>query len=125
MRGGSLEAALEERPGWLRGTALAKIVVGIDLGMQFVHSRGYMHRDRKPSNILLDDEHQALIGDFGSSRLEDLAIMFTKNVSMPLYMAPEMSEDNYTNKVDVFSFAMILYGIVVGQKVFRDSVSQR
>jgi serine/threonine protein kinase len=46
---------------------LSKIVPGIDLGMVFVHSQSYLHRDMKPSNILLDKEHLAWIGDFGWS----------------------------------------------------------
>jgi serine/threonine protein kinase len=49
--------------------------------------------------------------------------MPTQEVGAPLYMAPEMSEDEYTNKVDVFSFAMILYEMLVGKKAFADSLA--
>jgi serine/threonine protein kinase len=121
IRGGSLKTVLESRPGrlqgWLQGTALAKIVAGIDLGMRFAHSHGCVHCDLKPSNILLDEEQLARIGDLSVRRRND--------VDTPLYTAPEMAEDEYTNKADVFSFAMILYELIVGKKTFPDSMQLR
>jgi serine/threonine protein kinase len=84
-----------------------------------------MHRDLKPSNILLDEEHLVRICDFGLSKLEALELTLTKEVGTSLYMASEMSEDEYTNKIDVFSFAMILYELVVGKKAFPDSLTRQ
>jgi serine/threonine protein kinase len=81
-----------------------------------------MHRDLKPSNILLDEKHRARIGDIGLRKLVELELAHTKDFGTPLYMAPEMAEAEDTNKVDVFSFAMILYEIVVGKKALRDAM---
>jgi serine/threonine protein kinase len=119
MRGGSLRTGLESQLGWLKGAALAKIVVG----MQLLHSQGYIHHDLKLGNILLDEEHLARIGGFGAMGQTELEPTLTQEVGAPVYMAPEMSEDEYTNKVDVFSFAMILYEMLVGKKAFADSLA--
>jgi serine/threonine protein kinase len=81
-----------------------------------------MHRDLKPSNILLDEKHLARIGNFGSRRLVEIGLAHTNDFGTPLHMAPEMAEQEYRNKVDVFSFVMILYEIVLGKKPLPDAM---
>jgi serine/threonine protein kinase len=95
------------------------IICGLVLGMRFVHSQGIMHRDLKPSNILINDLGQTLIGDFGSSRYEWDDATLTGGAGTVNYAAPEQFRDEgTTNKVDIFSFASILYEIYVGSAVF-------
>jgi serine/threonine protein kinase len=53
-------------------TDTAKIVVGIALGMAYLHSRRVLHRDLKPTNIFIDQAMRARIGDFGFSKVGDL-----------------------------------------------------
>jgi serine/threonine protein kinase len=80
-----------------------------------------MHRDLKPSNVLIDANHRICICDFGSSRFANVDQTLTGGgaVGTMCYMAPEQwGEDNYTGKVDIYSFALILYEIVVGALVF-------
>jgi TPR repeat protein len=72
---GSLARVLElaecgQRPSFWNPTGIAIILIGIVLGIRFVHSRGFIHQDLNPSNILVNSEGRALIGDFGSSRFE-------------------------------------------------------
>jgi abelson tyrosine-protein kinase 1/abelson tyrosine-protein kinase 2 len=72
---GSLKDILEKVrcetrfPFW-NPTGKAILICGIALGMRFVHSKGIIHGDLKPSNILLNDRGEPLMSDFGSSRFE-------------------------------------------------------
>jgi serine/threonine protein kinase len=121
---GSLREALDERRSGRRrnfmdDTGIAIIIAGIVAGMRFIHSRGVIHRDVKPGNILIDERGYVRIGDLGSSRLVSLDVTQTKQVGTALYMAPEMYEDGvYDASADVFSFALIVYELVVGDYVF-------
>jgi hypothetical protein len=124
----SLESVLKspENHPWLSFTLKTKIIVGIVIGMYLVHSGGIIHRDLKPGNILLDPtSHCPIIGDFGLSREEDASVTMTHEQGTPLYMAPELLDDEhycyrYSNKVDIFSFGILLYEIVTGQKPLQD-----
>jgi serine/threonine protein kinase len=79
----------------------------------------------KPSNILISATWRALIGDFGSSRFEADNATLTPEGGTVRYAAPEQFEANTacTPKVDVFSFGLILYELLVGEPVFPVSMS--
>jgi hypothetical protein len=121
---GSLEVFLErvrrgEVPSLWNPTGIAIIIIGIVFGMRFMHSRGFIHQDLNPSNILLNAQGRALIADFGSSRSESVDITPTSSAN-DHYTAPEIHlEDDWGRKVDVYSFGLILYELLVGAPVFR------
>jgi serine/threonine protein kinase len=81
-----------------------------------------MHRDLKPANILVDENWRGLIGDFGLSRSMIGAGLPTPDVGTPLYAAPEQMTPGvqYTGKVDVFAFGLIVYEIIREIPVFRE-----
>jgi serine/threonine-protein kinase len=123
--GDSLGAVLDSAspPSWWTSTVKSRTIARIVLGMQYVHPKGIIHRDLKPNNILLEGaENHARICDFHVSRVADLPKMFMQCVGTPHYIAPDMyesgeDEDGFlhpdpTEKVDVFSFSLILYEIV-------------
>jgi hypothetical protein len=118
--GGSLREALPT----LDDTGKAIVVVGVVLGMKFIHSRGVIHRDLKPANILIDGQGRPKIGDLGSSLFCDTRSTMTSGVGTPLYMAPEMyCSVDYTSAIDVYSFALILYEMFVGVPAFDAALS--
>jgi hypothetical protein len=127
---GSLEAVLEKvnwgsgLPFW-NATGKAVVICGIVLGMAYVHRKGYIHRDLKPSDILINAEGRALISDFGMSRRGDDDHTLTCDGGTVYYAPPELfSEDTViTPKVDVFSFGLVLYEILTGHPVFPVSQS--
>jgi serine/threonine protein kinase len=90
--------------------------------MRFIHSKGYIHRDLKPANILLDERGYPQIADMSSSHFYDLSLTLTSEIRTVGYMAPEMlNDEDYSHAVDVWSFALILYELLVGQPVFPSS----
>jgi serine/threonine protein kinase len=91
--------------------------------MRFVHSQQIIHRDLKPANILVHSNGRAVIGDFGSSRFMADNATATGESGTVHYAAPELFEENanFTGKVDVWSFGLILYEIVAGRAVFPPS----
>ena len=83
-------------------------------GLAHLHAQGIMHRDLKPENVLLDAELRAKICDFGLSTRDDLEMgMTTKSsIGTPRYLAPEVIFGAFTQKADVYSFAMLTYAIL-------------
>jgi serine/threonine protein kinase len=121
---GSLDRVLNlvrqgRKPSFWTPTGIGIIICGIVIGMRFMHSHGFVHQDLKPSNILINENCRTLIGDFGTSRCQTIDLTPTPDTGTPHYAAPELfEEDSRTAKVDVFSFGLILYEIVVGHAVF-------
>jgi serine/threonine protein kinase len=104
-------------------TAIAKLICRLVLGMRYVHSKGIIHRDMKPSNILFDEHWRPKIIDFGMSRLESSPGPTAADTGTVSYAAPEqlVGGGRHTTKIDVFSFGHILYEILTGQEVFGPS----
>jgi serine/threonine protein kinase len=83
--------------------------------MRFLHSFGLIHGGLKPSNILFDEYHRIQIADFGRNRLDLRKSAATARGVGSEFEVPEMlSGEERTAKIDVFSFALILFEIVVG-----------
>jgi TPR repeat protein len=121
MKHGSLRDVLDSvksgsPPDFWDETGIAIIVCGIVYGLELVHSQGIIHRDIKPENLMLDGRGHCLIGDFGSSRFFSAGCRLSQEVTTPLYAAPEQLNGlAYTNKIDVFSFAVVLHEILGGE----------
>jgi serine/threonine protein kinase len=119
VNGNSLSHVFHTNPGWFTPTIKSQTIVGIVVGMNYVHSRGIIHRDLKPSNILFDQKHRIRICDFGSSRVCSTLSTLTQQIGTYHYMAPEMYEGvQYDFKIDVFSFGLILYEMILCEPVF-------
>jgi serine/threonine protein kinase len=101
-------------------TRKAQLICDIVLGMRYVHSHHIIHRDLKPANILLDENWRGLIGDFGLSRSISASGPPTPETGTRYYAAPEQWDSNveYNEKVDVFSFGLIVYEIIGDILVF-------
>ncbi|KAL5702464.1 hypothetical protein ACHQM5_027678 [Ranunculus cassubicifolius] len=98
------------------------IIVGIARGLAYLHEEFHVtiiHRDIKSSNILLDDDFQARIADFGLARLlpEDQSHVNTRFAGTLGYTAPEYAiHGTLSPKVDTYSFGVVVLEIISGHK---------
>jgi hypothetical protein len=115
-RSSSLKDVLLARPLWWMPTAkaIAIAIAGIVLGMKFLHSFGLIHGGLKPSNVLFDEHHRIQIADFGQSPLDPRESAGTaRGVASELAAREMLSSEERTAKIGVFSFALILFEIMV------------
>ena len=115
----SLDGEGAAPPEW---TATRKhiVVYGIACGMQHMHSQRWIHRDLKPQNVLLDDNLEPKIADFGLSKYVPVGqtLIQSRPCGTCAYMAPEEIADDgkgFDFKVDVYSFGMTMYSILAAQ----------
>jgi YVTN family beta-propeller protein len=87
------------------------------------HARGLVHRDVKPSNILLDEAERAYLADFGlTRRLADRGApaVWGLSVGTPAYAAPEQIQgDEVDGRADVYSLGCVLHECLMGEAPFR------
>jgi eukaryotic-like serine/threonine-protein kinase len=117
LAGLSREAALSDRE-------IAEIGADLCEALDHAHSRGVVHRDIKPQNVLVapDGEFRAKLMDFGVARLADGASLTAPGdvVGTLAYMAPEQAEGRTAGpEADVFSLALTLYECWAGENPNR------
>ncbi len=100
----------------------ARIVSQVAEGLDHAHRSGVIHRDVKPSNIMLDSAGDVYITDFGISKLVEGSAQFTGSgiIGTPAYMSPEQGLGQpIDHRTDVYSLGVVLYQMVVGEVPFQ------
>lgn len=89
--------------------------------LEHAHAKGVWHRDIKPGNLLLTNEGQLKIADFGIARIESVALtQVTSVVGTPGYMAPEQFiGKNVDRRADLYATGVLLYQLLVGRTPFQ------
>ncbi|MCD9642652.1 Leucine-rich repeat receptor-like serine/threonine/tyrosine-protein kinase sobir1 [Datura stramonium] len=125
MKNGSLQDILQQvtegtrELDWLERH---RIAAGIAAGLEYLHinhTQRIIHRDLKPANVLLDDDMEARIADFGLAKAVPDAHthVTTSNVAGTVgYIAPEYHQTlKFTDKCDIYSFGVVLAVLVIGK----------
>ena len=124
IEGASLEETLRE----LRGSAgagfachgAAKIVAEIAGAVAHAHSKGILHRDIKPGNVLLDREGRSWVTDFGLCRIDDAGQLTSDGAILGTlrYMAPEQIEGIADERSDVYGVGLLLFELLAMRPAF-------
>ena len=129
IEGQSLRERLKREIQLPLQTALRWIIELAD-ALAYAHSRGVIHRDVKPENIMIHANH-ALLTDFGIARAIDVAAgeRITSSgiaVGTPIYMSPEQAsgETRLDGRTDVYSLACVLYESLAGEPPFGGATFQ-
>jgi serine/threonine-protein kinase len=98
-----------------------EVLVQVLEGLEYSHSRGVIHRDIKPGNVLVSEMGVAKISDFGIARFDTSHLTLMGEVlGTPYYMAPEQFDGQTADeRSDVYSAAVIVYEVLVGRRPFE------
>ena len=89
-------------------------------GIEFLHENNIIHRDIKSDNIFIrSDTGDVFIGDFGLAKKSPEDKIHSM-LGTPEFMAPEIYEENYNHKVDIYSFGMCLLELFTGQIPYNE-----
>jgi cyclin-dependent kinase 12/13 len=93
-------------------------------GVAYLHARKILHRDIKSANILLNDEGQVKLADFGLGRKVHFENVFTYKVVTLWYRAPELilGCKNYSDKIDVWSIGCVVAEFFLGEVLFKSMI---
>lgn len=122
IEGETLKARLGRSP--LSMEEGLKVVESVGGGLMHAHARGVLHRDVKPSNILLDNSGRIYLADFGLARIAaagESTLSSDMLMGTPQYISPEQArgEKSLDARTDIYSFGVVLYEIVVGRVPFQ------
>lgn len=130
LPGMSLKSYLHSiRPSQLDTHTAISYALDIAHAMDCLHANGIIHRDLKPDNLLLTANRKKLkLTDFGLAREETVTEMMTAETGTYRWMAPELystvtlrrgEKKHYTNKVDVYSFGIVLWELLTNRMPFE------
>jgi serine/threonine protein kinase len=115
-------AARLAREGALDSRTAFTIVRQVGAALDFAHSQGVVHRDVKPSNILLTSTGEAILTDFGIAMAasESRLTQTGAHIGTPAYMSPEQAEGHTVDgRADLYSLGVVLYEMLSGQVPFQ------
>jgi hypothetical protein len=129
VQGESLSARMRRGPPVTVAEA-RRIGAEIAEALDHAHSRGVVHRDVKPDNVLIDDESgRSLLTDFGVAKAHGAGPTVTHAgavVGTPAYMSPEQAagRDDLDTRSDLYSLGAVLYALLSGRPPFGGSAGE-
>lgn len=120
LRGGSLEDQTKKGP--LALETVVRLLEQIGAALHTAHRAGVIHRDIKPANVLLDEDANAYLADFGIAKnlnLEDQT-QAGEVIGSPAYLSPEqIKAEPIKPQTDIYCLGIMLYELLTGHKPFQ------
>src|SRR5262249_21141466 len=115
----------KQRPAYWQ--SVARIGVQVAEALEHAHQLGILHRDVKPSNLLLDTRGNVWVTDFGLAKMEDLAnLTLTGDILGTLrYMPPEAFDGRVDQRGDVYALGLTLYELLALRPAFDEKERNR
>ncbi len=124
--GPSLDALIA-RDGAMPPARAARLLSQVASGLQHAHERGVVHRDVKPSNVLVDVDDHAYVSDFGIARRDDGGVVTSQGLVLGSldYMSPEQrAGERVTPAADQYAFGVMAFELLTGHLPFRGTATQ-
>ena len=124
LQNGTLAELLQSRRRTL--SEIHQIITQLGGALGYAHARGMIHRDVKPSNVLIDEQGNCLLTDFGLARMmqasSDRLTSAGTIMGTPAYMSPEQGKgDSVDGRSDLYSLGVIFYEMLTGQVPYQDN----
>jgi serine/threonine protein kinase len=105
----------------LRIDDVVEIIFKCSKGLHYAHGRGVIHRDVKPSNIMLTLDNDVRVIDFGIAIIKDSDVSRIEGIAgSPSYMSPEQVQSaDITPRSDIYSLGAVTYELLTGYRPFR------
>src|SRR5213083_655966 len=122
IEGGQLDEVVRREPMPVRRAV--ELIVKVARTVHYAHEHHILHRDIKPGNILLDQQGEPHLTDFGLARLVETESTVTRTMEVlgtPSYMAPEQAVGNnagVTRATDIYGLGAVLYQLLTGHPPF-------
>jgi len=119
MSGGSLAAMIKRERFSLSDAAI--IMERLASALDHAHSKGIIHRDIKPDNVLFDAGNNPYLSDFGVAKFTEAAVSATGHDVMgtPAYISPEQARgENVDHRADIYGLGAILYEMLTGERPY-------
>src|SRR6266487_1304987 len=122
VEGGQLDEVVKRTPMLVRQAA--ELMAKVARTVHYAHEHGILHRDIKPGNILIDQQGEPHLTDFGLARLVETESTLTRTMEVlgtPSYMAPEQAEgknEQLTGATDVYGLGAVFYQLLTGHPPF-------
>ena len=98
---------------------ISRIIAQVSSALDYAHRQGIIHRDVKPGNILIDNQGNTYLTDFGLARIMETSQQFTASgvsVGTPAYMSPEQGKGvKVDHRSDIYALGVMVYEMVTGQ----------
>jgi len=121
IQGGKLTDLMKGEP--LPLARIRQVIAQVGDALDYAHERGMIHRDVKPSNVLIDERGNCLLTDFGLARMVEDSVNLTSTgtiMGTPAYMSPEQgSGQKIDARSDIYSLGIVLFEMATGRAPYQ------
>ncbi|MBN2047964.1 MAG: SUMF1/EgtB/PvdO family nonheme iron enzyme [Anaerolineaceae bacterium] len=124
LSGGTLQDSIGKQMSWQDAAAY---LIPIARALDYAHTKGIIHRDVKPANILLTETGEPMLSDFGLMKMTETEdsndLTGSGMVGTPDYMAPEQWVGEVVPQIDTYALGIVFYALVAGKLPYQASTS--